>query len=113
VTTSVGAEGINGPEEWGCAISDEPDMFAKTAVELYTNAELWANVQACGQQIVRKRFSANEWLPRLPQLIDIAMTQMGDNRKRHFTGRLLRHHQHRSTEYMSRWIEAKNRLYKN
>ncbi len=113
VTTSVGAEGINGLEEWGCAISDDSDIFAKTAVELYTNAELWANVQVCGQQIVRKRFCADEWLPRLPQVIDIAMAQMEDNRKRHFTGRLLRHHQHRSTEYMSRWIEAKNRLGKN
>ena len=113
VTTSVGAEGINGLEEWGCAISDDPDVFAKTAVELYTNAELWANVQGCGQRIACRRFSADEWLPRLPQLIDTAMAQMEDNRKRHFIGRLLRHHQHRSTEYMSRWIEAKNRLCKN
>ena len=110
VTTSIGAEGINGTEEWGCAISDDPDVFANTAIELYTNVEMWTNVQACGQIIAHKQFSANKWLPRLPQLIESSMAQMEENRKRHFTGRLLRHHQHRSTEYMSRWIEAKNRL---
>ncbi len=31
------------------------------------------------------------------------------DRKQHFIGRMLRHHHHRSTEFMSRWIEAKNR----
>ena len=111
VTTPVGAEGIDGTEKWGCAIANDPDVFAKTAIELYTNAEIWAKVQACGQHIAHKRFSADKWLPRLPQLIEAAMVQMEENRKRHFTGRLLRHHQHRSTEYMSRWIEAKNQLH--
>jgi glycosyltransferase involved in cell wall biosynthesis len=109
VTTPVGAEGINGNEAWGCTISDDPETFARTAVELYTNAEGWAKVQAQGQHIARKRFSANKWLPRLTQDIETALAQMNENRKRHFTGRMLRHHQHRSTEYMSRWIEAKNR----
>jgi hypothetical protein len=37
-----------------------------------------------------------------------------DNLVRHrlhnFTGRMLQHHQHRSTDFMARWIEAKNRL---
>jgi glycosyltransferase involved in cell wall biosynthesis len=109
VTTPVGAEGINGNEAWGCTISDDPETFARTAVELYTNAEGWAKVQAQGQHIARKRFGANKWLPRLTQVIETALAQMNENRKRHFTGRMLRHHQHRSTEYMSRWIEAKNR----
>ncbi len=108
VTTSVGAEGIADKEEWGCSITDEPCKLAKVAVELYDDPSLWAKVRTCGQQIVQNRFSAEEWLPRLPQLIETALIKMQKNRKRHFTGRMLRHHQHRSTEYMSRWIEAKN-----
>lgn len=108
VTTCVGAEGIADNEEWGCSIADDPIEFARTATELYTNPQLWAKVQTCGKQIVQKRFSAEEWLPRLPQLLETALVNMREDRKRHFIGRMLRHHQHRSAEYMSRWIEAKN-----
>jgi O-antigen biosynthesis protein len=48
-------------------------------------------------------------LPRLPQLFEATISQLTENRKQHFVGRMLRHHHHRSTEFMSRWIEAKNR----
>jgi hypothetical protein len=30
-------------------------------------------------------------------------------RRDNFTGNMLRHHQHKSTQYMAQWIEAKNR----
>lgn len=109
VTTPVGAEGIKGAEDWGCSISDDPRTFATTAVELYTKNEVWTRVQNQGMHIIQKRFSAEKWLLRLPQLIETARSQMETNRKSHFTGRMLRHHRHRSTEYMSRWIESKNR----
>lgn len=107
VTTPVGAEGIVGDEEWGCDITDDPHGFAKIAVELYTNRKLWTKVQTCGQQIVQRRFDPGMWVQELPRLIESARVRMAENRERNFTGRMLRHHQHRSTEYMSRWIEAK------
>lgn len=108
VMTPVGAEGIVGSEEWGCVISDNPEEFAEIAVRLYTDAKAWKQAQVQGRQIIQKRFSADEWLPRLPQLIEVARDNVQQNRKRSFTGRMLRHHRQRSTEYMSRWIEAKN-----
>ena len=73
------------------------------------DAEAWKKVQTWGQRIVRKRFSTIQWSRKLPRLIETALAEMQENRKRHFIGRLLRHHRHRSTEYMSRWIESKNR----
>ena len=109
VTTPIGAEGIVGLMDWGCAISDDPQQFADTAIEVYTNAEQWGNTQAQGQRIARERFDAAEWLPRLPQLLERTLSNLTENRHQHFTGRMLRHHHHRSTEFMSRWIEAKNR----
>ena len=109
VMTRVGAEGIIGNEKWSCGVvGDDPEAFAGTAVKLYTDAVAWKQVQVRGRDIVQKRFGADQWLPRLPQLIEAARANMQQNRKRNFTGRMLRHHQHRSTEYMSRWIEAKN-----
>lgn len=110
VTTPVGVEGITGNLEWGCTVTSDPGKFAKTAIELYTDVKLWTKVQTFGQRIARKRFSTEEWFLELPKRIEIAQAKMEENRTRHFTGRLLRHHQHRSTEYMSRWIEAKRML---
>ncbi len=109
VTTPVGAEGVIGELDWGCAISDEPQQFADAAIKLYADVVRWSQVQAQGQQIAKERFDEAVWLPLLPQLLEAAMQQLAINRRQHFTGRMLRHHHHRSTEFMSRWIEAKNR----
>jgi glycosyltransferase involved in cell wall biosynthesis len=109
VTTPIGAEGIVGAMDWGCAISEAPQQFADAAIEVYANAECWSRVQAQGQRIARERFDPAEWQPQLPQLLEAAIQQRSETRQQQFIGRMLRHHHHRSTEFMSRWIEAKNR----
>ena len=91
VTTSIGAEGIAGNEEWArIEWSGNYGCQAVLCAEWQTN-----------------RFDANEWFRKLPQLLETSIVQLAENRKRNFIGRMLSHHQHRSTEYMSRWIEAK------
>lgn len=109
VTTLIGAEGILGDDGWGCTVSNDPKEFAKTAGALYEDRELWQKVQAQGQSIVRQRFNSESWLRTLSELIENRLARVNENRACHFVGRMLRHHQHKSTEYMSRWIEAKNR----
>jgi glycosyltransferase involved in cell wall biosynthesis len=109
VATPIAAEGIAGTMDWGCAIADDPQQFADAAIEVYANAAQWADVQAQGQRTARQRFDAAEWQPQLPKLLEHARSNLTVNRQKQFTGRMLRHHHHRSTEFMSRWIEAKNR----
>jgi glycosyltransferase involved in cell wall biosynthesis len=109
VTTPIGAEGIGGTMDWGCAISEDPQLFAETAIQVYTDPALWTQVQSKGRLIAQERFAAAVWSPQLPVLIATALEQRDANRQQQFTGRMLRHHHHRSTEFMSRWIEAKNR----
>lgn len=109
VTTPIGSEGVVGEMDWGCVISADPQQFADAAIAVYTNAEQWSQGQAQGQRIAKERFDAAVWQPRLSQLLEAAAAQLTENRTQHFTGRMLRHHHHRSTEFMSRWIEAKNR----
>ena len=109
LTTPIGAEGIAAAIDWGCAISADPQAFADAAIEVYRSAERWSRVQAQGQQIARERFDAAEWQPRLAELLRRALERRDEHRRQHFTGRMLRHHHQRSTEFMSRWIEAKNR----
>ena len=107
VITPIGAEGIAGSEEWGCKVSDVPEEFAKTAVEIYTNKNFWKKVQSQGNCIIEKRFRLNHWSPRLKHLIETKLARTNEDRVHQFVGCMLRDHQHRSTEYMSRWIEEK------
>jgi hypothetical protein len=39
----------------------------------------------------------------------LANEEIGQRRLQNFVGRMLRHHQHKSSYYMARWIEEKNR----
>ncbi|MBC2602984.1 glycosyltransferase [Puniceicoccus vermicola] len=107
VVTPIAAESMNGPIDWGCPIQADAPGFAQTAVEVYTHPERWERVQRQGYRIVEERFLAQNWKPRLIQQIE---SLDAESRQNHFIGRMLRHHRHRSTEFMSRWIEAKNRL---
>ena len=109
VTTPIGAEGIVvSAVDWGCSISEPAEDFAATAIQLYQDASQWHAVQACGRKLATERFNRSEWALRLPEIIESARAARECNRQLNFTGRMLRHHQHRSTEFMSRWIEAKN-----
>lgn len=109
VTTPIGVEGIvTDAAEWGCLISDQAQDLARTAILLYQDAAKWHSVQSHGRRLAMQRFDRSYWARRLPQLIEAARARQSANRQRHFIGRMLRHHQHRSTEFMSRWIEAKN-----
>jgi hypothetical protein len=90
-------------------VTDDPQRFADAAIEVYTNSVSWSKVQSQGQHIVASRFDAAHWQPELPKILEEAVAQLTTDRHTQFVGRMLRHHQHRSTEFMSRWIEAKNR----
>ncbi len=110
VATPIAAESMNGPIDWGCPIASAATEFAETAVALHENREIWHRVRQQGFAIARERLTAATWKPRLiARLLELRETALA-NRHRNFIGRLLRHHQHRSTEFMSRWIEAKNKL---
>ncbi|MEM1222452.1 MAG: glycosyltransferase [Verrucomicrobiota bacterium] len=106
IATPIAAESMNGPIDWGCSISEDPKGFAQTAVEVYSERSLWLNVQKQGFKIVDERLLKSRWKP---ELIEMIRSIDRENRHQNFIGRMLRHHNHRSTEYLSRWIELKNK----
>ena len=110
VATPVAAESMNGDIDWGCAIESESEAFARVAVEVYSDSDVWTKVQRQGTLIAKERFSAMKWKKAFVERLDLLAKDAAVNRHRNFVGRMLRHHQHRSTEFMSRWIEAKNRI---
>ncbi len=109
IASPIAVEGMTGEHDWGSKVSIDPRLFADTAIRLYEDPDSWQHAQTCGYQIARKRFAAKHWLPKLPELLDQAYQARDTNRAHNFVGQLLNHHHHRSTEFMSRWIEAKNK----
>lgn len=110
VTTSMGIEGMSGHCNWSGLIADEADSFAEQAIALYQNHRLWQQCQQNGFDIITALFDEATNGEALVQRIRQVRENLAEHRLNNFTGAMLRSHHHRSTEFMSRWIEAKNRL---
>lgn len=108
VTTPIGSEGMRGELPWAGAVVDSADAFADAAVALHEHAQQWSEAQQRGQRILAERFdrqaAGQQLIERLQRLRDNLQTE----RRANFVGSMLRHHQHKSTQYMSQWIAAKH-----
>jgi glycosyltransferase involved in cell wall biosynthesis len=105
VVTPIAAEGIFRGGGWA---HESAESFAGAAIKLYQDPELWRMRQEAERSVCRERFAASHWRPRLPEIFRRAYRDRRSRREANFTGQMLRHHHHRSTEFLSRWIEAKH-----
>jgi len=118
VTTAIGAEsmGLNGRtpsnDDWCGYIAETPSSLAAGGAMLYETQHVWQRAQQRGLDIATASFDADTLGPSLIDRVEDCIDRLEPRRLANFTGAMLRHHQHRSTEYMARWIEAKNRLRK-
>lgn len=107
ITTSIGVESMSGGLPWGGAVENAADAFVAEAVAHYQNETLWQQKQQQGLTILRDYFYREDHAlalkARLSQLADNIRSERDTN----FTGQMLRHHSHKSTQYMGQWIEAK------
>lgn len=108
VTTPVGAEGIAGHLPWNGSIETNPESFSTAAVALYQNEGVWKEKQANGFKIVNQRFSALTFERQLEHRLQEFESSLEAHRRNNFTGGMLQYHQHRSTYFMSKYIELKN-----
>ena len=110
VTSSIGAEGMQGSFEWNGTITDEPETFANAAVELYQNQSTWEKAQQNGFKICQEHFATSNSDKLLLNKIQQIQSNLKNHRQQNFIGSLLMHHSHQSTKYLSRWIEEKNKV---
>ncbi|MDY8134251.1 glycosyltransferase [Aquimarina sp. 2201CG5-10] len=109
VTTSIGAEGMLGEDsDWNGFISDDIETFAKAAIRLYTNKNIWQQAQQNGIEIINTRFKKS-LSESFINNINTLQENLHKHRNNNFIGSMLQYHTTRSTEFMSRWIEEKNR----
>ena len=110
VTSSIGAEGMNGGYPWPGDVEDDPKRFAAKAVELFQDEETWQLAQNKIFPLVNARFSSTSFETGFMDRIEELISGLGSHRGENFIGAMLNHHTMRSTEFMARWIEAKNRV---
>jgi glycosyltransferase involved in cell wall biosynthesis len=110
VTSSIGAEGMSGDLDFAGVIADQLEEMAAGALRLYQAPEVWQGAQSAGFKLYNSRFEKQQHWHALRERIEYCLANKAAHRLNNFTGAMLRHHQHKSTKYMSQWIEAKNRV---
>ncbi|WDE05645.1 glycosyltransferase [Thalassomonas viridans] len=110
VTTDIGAEGMQTDQAWGGAIANDAEAIAQAAVALYQQPGLWQESSIRGQENARQLFDRHQHFDALAEKIAQVSGDLSGHRQENFTGAMLNFHHHRSTQYMSQWIESKNKL---
>ncbi len=109
VTTTIGAEGMHGELSFSGIVSDKVESFAKAAVQLYTSEEKWLQAQQNGFQIFKSRFQKSDFKKSFSLKISELKENLHQHRNSNFIGQILQHHSLKSTQFMSKWIEEKNK----
>ncbi len=110
VTTSIGAEAMAAEADWPGAVANDTEALVQAAVALYRDPQQWQRGQDQCRSILSARFSPDRFRGQLLDRIRQISDQRISHRRNNIIGAMLRLHQQRSTQYMSQWIEAKNRL---
>lgn len=109
VTTNIGVEAMCGGFEWGGIIENKSQALADAAIELYSNESLWSRYQQQGFTILQNYFGEENYSQVLLERLESLQNNIQMERQENFIGAMLRHHSLKSTQYMSQWIEAKNK----
>ncbi|WP_346838187.1 glycosyltransferase family 4 protein [Microbulbifer sp. SAOS-129_SWC] len=109
VTTPVGAESMAPEDAWSYPLSDAPEQFAQTTARLYQNRTAWLSARDAGLRALASGFSYADHAAAFIARLEGIATDLEGHRNRQIWRRILDRTEHRAEEFMSRWIEAKNK----
>ncbi len=109
VTSTIGAEGMNGNLPWNGFVCDDENEFVEKSVSLYQKDSDWLPLQKKGFEIIEKRFKKEDFLPQFSERLDEMSNNLEEHRNANFLGQILQHHSLQSTKYLGKWIEEKNK----
>ncbi len=109
VTTNIGSEAMHANLPWNGFIENDIAKFAKQAVLLYGEENVWKQSQKNGVAIINECYQKNKYSDKLIDAVSLLLIDSENHRLHNFMGSLLQHHTLKSTKYMSKWIEAKNK----
>ena len=109
VSTPIGVEAMYGKFQVPGLVAKDSDSIAKAAVDLYTNQAKWESCLADIHLILYQRFNKTHFNQVFETRLGMLRLNLREHRKQHFFGQILQHESIRSTKYLSKWIEEKNR----
>jgi glycosyltransferase involved in cell wall biosynthesis len=109
VTTDIGIEGMQTDFGWPGIIANEAQTIADAAVKLYQQADAWQVASDLGVKNTAQLFEQTKYFKTLSDRIGQLLAGLVQHRQNNFIGTMLNHHHHKSTKYMSQWIEEKNK----
>ena len=110
VTTSLGAESMETTHDWAGSVANSAQEIADAAVELYQNHDSWQYASKLGQVNANILYKKEEAMANFAQRLTQLSNHIMQARTNNFIGSMLNHHHHKSTRYMSQWIEVKSQL---
>ncbi len=109
VTTPIGAEGMFNETSCPGLISKDFDILAQLAVALHEGEALWREKSNAGIHVLKSRFMYRTENDELLTRVNEVLKNLATQRKNNFIGQMLQFHTMRSSEFMSRFIQEKNR----
>jgi glycosyltransferase involved in cell wall biosynthesis len=109
VTTSIGAEAMCDNLPWNGFVENEHSDFISKAFLLYSNQEIWEQAIQNGYEIIQQKFLFSIYKSKFLNTLNKIQSNLESHRNANFIGQMLQFHTLRSTEFMSRWIEEKNK----
>jgi glycosyltransferase involved in cell wall biosynthesis len=109
VTSTIGSEAMHANLPWNGFVSDNIKEFAARAISLFQDENLWKQSQKNGIAIVNEYYQKEKYSDRLINAVNSLLNNSESHRLHNFMGSLLHHHTLKSTKYMAKWIEAKNK----
>ncbi|MDY0118969.1 MAG: glycosyltransferase [Bacilli bacterium] len=110
ITTKMGAEAMHDDLPWNGYISENDADFIGEAVVLYSDENNWKISQENGFTILEKVYKKALFEADLATKIEDLVENIKSHRNHNFLGQVLQHQSLQSTKYMSKWIEAKNKI---
>lgn len=106
----IATEGMFGHLDINGICEEDINTFSDQAVQLYSNKNTWEEAQKNGYKVLEERFKLALFESAFIDSVEQLQQNLKKHRQEHFLGQVLQHHNLQSTKYMSKWIEAKNKL---
>ncbi len=88
-TTSIGSEAMHRKLSWNGFIEDDPTDFARKAIALYEDENLWKQSQKNGIEIINKCYQKSNYSSQLLSLVNSLIEDSESHRLHNFMGNLL------------------------
>lgn len=108
VTTSCGIESMASALEWNGFVSDNWEVFAKNAVQLYSDQSTWESAVEKGKSIL-KNYDKKNFEVAFQNKIKSISEHLFELRNENIVGSIIQQQSLLSTKYLSRWIIEKNK----